>query len=88
MDFKLFADMYVCGDWSLTQKRGFNTCSGMRDFYAEWFNEGDQWSLYITSYSDSSFQREKTLLISVPTVFEVFDYMRRNPQIKATNHAN
>jgi hypothetical protein len=57
MDFKLFADMYVCGDWSLTQKRGFNTCSGVRGFYAEWFNEGEQWSPAILTALSSAKKR-------------------------------
>lgn len=82
MDFKFVengdSSMYLFGRWILSETHGFNICSGPSDYYAQWFNEGEKWFLYITSYSDASFQREKKLLHTANSIFGVFEYMRLN----------
>lgn len=82
MDFKFMdlepSSFYSFGRWNLSKNRGFNICSGPSDYYAQWFTEGDKWRLYISSYSDDAFAREKKLLHTVDSLFEVFEYMRHN----------
>jgi hypothetical protein len=82
MDFKFVdcgaSSTYFFGRWSLSKAHGFNICSGPSDYYAQWFNEGNQWSLYVTSYSDSAFERGKKLLHTAGSIFDVFEYMRQH----------
>jgi hypothetical protein len=72
------SSQYYFGRWNLNKNRGFNICSGPSDYYAQWFPEGDKWCLYITSYSDGAFEREKKLLHTADSIFDVFEYMRHN----------
>ena len=59
MEFVRLADfpLYVCrqSKCQLSKEFGFHILSGAADYHAQWFPEGDRWSLYISSYSDNYF---------------------------------
>lgn len=75
-------DIFKCHGcrWQLVKGHGFSIGSGPMDYYAEWFNEHDgKWRLYIGPYEDNTnWKREKKLIETANTIFEVFQYMSKN----------
>lgn len=69
-------------NWQLSKENGFHIGHGASDYYAQWFNETDnKWRLYIRGY-ESSWVKEKKLIITVDTIHDVFKYMIENKHPK------
>lgn len=78
--------LYKCkhSRWQLSKEHNFHIGSGPLDYYAQWFYESDnKWKLYIGPYEgNSNWSREKTLIETVDTIFDVFEYIQNNKHPK------
>ena len=75
--------MFLCKDsgWQLSKELGLHKCSPCRDYIVRWFIKDEKWSLYITYYDNPDFKHglnEKDLIITVDTMFDVFNYIYNN----------
>lgn len=71
---------FLCNDggWQLNKEFGFHKISSARDYHVQWVEKNGKWSLYITNYDYDSKNELTEIIITVDTIFDVFDYICNN----------
>ena len=73
---------FVCkdGGWQLSKELGFHKCSPARDYMVQWVENNGKWSLFISNYT-GAIQRSEIIIITVDSVFDVFNFILENKHI-------
>lgn len=79
LEYKEF-EVFVCKDsgWQLSKELGFHKSSPARDYLVKWVEKNGKWVLYLTDYGNHG---PNESIVTVDTIFDVFDYMCKNKNI-------